>query len=166
MVRDQFRGYCQEKLMPRVLEANRKESKISVAERAVIETILVRSVFHKEIMRELGELGVLGPTIHGQLFLCSSHSSTPSIFVNRLWLCGYFVRWLRFTGTRNRTVGESTTDEFIFHAAVWLIKGGQWLSFGIQCAIIVGDVSYQRVRNRGAEAEVFASTWSVAHHSK
>ncbi len=28
MVRDQFRDYCQEKLMPRVLEANRKESKI------------------------------------------------------------------------------------------------------------------------------------------
>ncbi|CAF4941573.1 unnamed protein product, partial [Rotaria sp. Silwood1] len=47
MVRDQFRNYCQEKLMPRVIEANRKE------------------IFHTEIMRELGELGVLGPTIQG-----------------------------------------------------------------------------------------------------
>jgi glutaryl-CoA dehydrogenase len=47
MVRDQFRSYCQEKLMPRIIEANRKE------------------IFHPEIMRELGELGVLGPTIHG-----------------------------------------------------------------------------------------------------
>ncbi|CAF4378333.1 unnamed protein product, partial [Rotaria sordida] len=45
MVRDQFRDYCQEKLMPRIIEANRKE------------------IFHKEIMSELGELGVLGPTI-------------------------------------------------------------------------------------------------------
>jgi hypothetical protein len=28
MIRDQFRSYCQEKLMPRIIEANRKESKI------------------------------------------------------------------------------------------------------------------------------------------
>ena len=28
MVRDQFRNYCQEKLMPRIIEANRKESTI------------------------------------------------------------------------------------------------------------------------------------------
>ncbi|CAF1136238.1 unnamed protein product [Rotaria sordida] len=47
MIRDQFRDYCQEKLMPRIIEANRKE------------------IFHKEIMSELGELGVLGPTIQG-----------------------------------------------------------------------------------------------------
>lgn len=26
MIRDSFRAYCQEELMPRVLEANRKES--------------------------------------------------------------------------------------------------------------------------------------------
>jgi glutaryl-CoA dehydrogenase len=37
--------YCQAKLMPRVLEANRHE------------------VFHREIMTEMGELGLLGPTI-------------------------------------------------------------------------------------------------------
>jgi glutaryl-CoA dehydrogenase len=29
MVRDQFRSYCQEKLMPRIIEANRKESTTS-----------------------------------------------------------------------------------------------------------------------------------------
>jgi len=45
MVRDSARGYCQDKLMPRVLEANRHE------------------IFHREIMTELGELGFLGPTI-------------------------------------------------------------------------------------------------------
>ena len=39
--------YCQNSLMPRILEANRDE------------------VFHREIYNELGELGMLGPTIQG-----------------------------------------------------------------------------------------------------
>ena len=47
MVRDSARAYCQEKLMPRVVEANRHEK------------------FHREIMNEMGELGLLGPTIEG-----------------------------------------------------------------------------------------------------
>ncbi|MEI6737400.1 MAG: acyl-CoA dehydrogenase family protein, partial [Pseudomonadota bacterium] len=47
MVRDQAHTYCQEKLMPRVLLANRNE------------------VFHREIMNEMGELGLLGATIDG-----------------------------------------------------------------------------------------------------
>lgn len=47
MIRDSFRSYCQEKLMPRILMANRKE------------------VFDREIMSEMGELGVLGSTIKG-----------------------------------------------------------------------------------------------------
>jgi len=40
------RNYAQSKLMPRILEANRKE------------------YFHREIMNELGELGFLGATIN------------------------------------------------------------------------------------------------------
>jgi glutaryl-CoA dehydrogenase len=47
MVRDAARAYCQDKLMPRVGEANRHE------------------VFHREIMNELGALGFLGSTIDG-----------------------------------------------------------------------------------------------------
>lgn len=47
MIRDSFRNYCQEKLMPRILLANRNE------------------VFHREIVSEMGELGILGPTIKG-----------------------------------------------------------------------------------------------------
>jgi len=47
MIRDSARAYCQEKLMPRVLEANRHE------------------IFHREIMNEMGALGMLGSTIHG-----------------------------------------------------------------------------------------------------
>ena len=45
MVRDSAHQYCQEKLMPRVLMANRNET------------------FDVEIMKELGELGLLGATI-------------------------------------------------------------------------------------------------------
>ena len=47
MVRDAARAYCQEKLMPRVLQAHRHES------------------FDREILTEMGELGFLGPTIEG-----------------------------------------------------------------------------------------------------
>ena len=47
MVRDAARAYCQEKLMPRVLEANRREK------------------FDREIMNEMGALGFLGSTISG-----------------------------------------------------------------------------------------------------
>lgn len=47
MIRDQFRSYCQNTLMPRVKQAYRDEN------------------FDKNIMRELGEIGMLGPTIKG-----------------------------------------------------------------------------------------------------
>jgi glutaryl-CoA dehydrogenase len=47
MLRDSVRDFCQEKLMTRVLEANRHEH------------------FHREIMTEMGALGLLGPTIRG-----------------------------------------------------------------------------------------------------
>jgi len=47
MIRDVFHDYCQEKLMPRVTMANRHET------------------FDRDIMSEMGELGVLGPTIKG-----------------------------------------------------------------------------------------------------
>jgi len=47
MIRDRARAYCQDKLMPRVIEANRLEK------------------FHREIMNEMGELGFLGATIEG-----------------------------------------------------------------------------------------------------
>jgi glutaryl-CoA dehydrogenase len=47
LVRDTARQYCQEKLLPRVLEANRHER------------------FDRSIMNELGELGLLGATIEG-----------------------------------------------------------------------------------------------------
>jgi glutaryl-CoA dehydrogenase len=45
MIRDAARKYCQDKLQPRILEANRHE------------------VFHREIMDEMGSLGFLGSTI-------------------------------------------------------------------------------------------------------
>ena len=45
MIRDTARRYCQDKLMPRILEANREE------------------VFHREIMNEMGAMGLLGATV-------------------------------------------------------------------------------------------------------
>src|SRR6185503_8692779 len=47
LVRDSAHAYCQEKLMPRVLEANRHEK------------------FDRAIMNEMGALGFLGPTLEG-----------------------------------------------------------------------------------------------------
>lgn len=47
MVRDQVRAYAQEKLMPRIVEANRKE------------------IFHRDIIYEMGDLGLLGATLDG-----------------------------------------------------------------------------------------------------
>jgi glutaryl-CoA dehydrogenase len=47
MVRDLARDYAQDKLMPRIVQANRHE------------------VFDRDIYFELGELNLLGPTIHG-----------------------------------------------------------------------------------------------------
>jgi glutaryl-CoA dehydrogenase len=46
-VRDAARDYEQARLMPRIVLANRREE------------------FDREILRELGELGMLGPTLHG-----------------------------------------------------------------------------------------------------
>jgi len=48
MIRDSAAAYCQDKLLSRVIEANRNE------------------VFHREIMNEMGELGLLGATIPEQ----------------------------------------------------------------------------------------------------
>lgn len=55
IMRDAVRNYCQEKLMPRILMANRNE------------------VFHREIMNEMGEMGMLGATLEG--YGCSGASS-------------------------------------------------------------------------------------------
>ena len=47
MIKDNVREYCQKSLMPRILESNRNE------------------IFHPEIFKEMGELGILGATIKG-----------------------------------------------------------------------------------------------------
>ena len=46
-MRDQFRTYCKEKLLPRIIEANRNE------------------FFDQKIMKELGNMGVIGCTLKG-----------------------------------------------------------------------------------------------------
>merc|ERR1719334_214664 len=54
MMRDSFRAYCQDKLLPRGVKSNRNET------------------YDPEIMQELGEMGVLGCTIKG--FGCAGAS--------------------------------------------------------------------------------------------
>lgn len=55
MVRDSFRSYCDDKLMSRIIMANRNEK------------------FDPEIVSEMGSIGVLGPTIKG--YGCAGVSS-------------------------------------------------------------------------------------------
>jgi alkylation response protein AidB-like acyl-CoA dehydrogenase len=55
MIMTNAREYCSSKLMPRITEANRKE------------------IFDREIMREMGAMGLLGATIEG--YGCSGVSS-------------------------------------------------------------------------------------------
>jgi len=56
MIQETAHSYAQEKLMPRILEANRNET------------------FDRDIMKEMGSLGLLGSTING--YGCAGTSST------------------------------------------------------------------------------------------
>ncbi len=56
MIRDSARAYCQEQLAPRILTANREER------------------FDRAILTEMGQLGLLGPTIEG--YGCAGASYT------------------------------------------------------------------------------------------
>lgn len=51
ITRETVKSYCQDKLMPRILEANRNE------------------YFDKSIMKEMGELGLLGCTLYGSSYV-------------------------------------------------------------------------------------------------
>jgi glutaryl-CoA dehydrogenase len=63
LVRDSVRSFCQERLMPRILEENRNET------------------FDREIMKEMGELGMLGSTIEG--YGCSGLNYVSNGLINR-----------------------------------------------------------------------------------
>lgn len=63
LIRDTAKKYIQDKLMPRILEANRQET------------------FDKEIVKELGELGYLGMTLKG--YGCAGSSNTSCGLVAR-----------------------------------------------------------------------------------
>lgn len=62
-IQETARSYCQEQLLPRVLEAYRDEH------------------YHKEILQEMGELGLLGATIKG--YGCAGVSSIASGLITR-----------------------------------------------------------------------------------
>lgn len=60
MVRDTAHSYCQEKLLPRVTSAFEEER------------------FDREIMNEMGELGLLGPTIPEEYGLARASPTWPT----------------------------------------------------------------------------------------
>ncbi|XP_038209915.1 glutaryl-CoA dehydrogenase, mitochondrial [Zerene cesonia] len=62
-VRDSVKSYCNEKLLPRVIEANRQE------------------VFDRQIYKEMGDLGILGCTIKG--YDCAGVSSITYGLITR-----------------------------------------------------------------------------------
>lgn len=62
-IRETARAYCQERLLPRVLEAYRKET------------------YDRDIMREMGELGLLGSTIEG--YGCPGVSNVAAGLITR-----------------------------------------------------------------------------------
>lgn len=62
-IQETTRAYCQERLLPRVLEAYRKED------------------YDRNILREMGELGLLGPTIEG--YGCPGVSSIAAGLITR-----------------------------------------------------------------------------------
>lgn len=87
-IRDTMRSYCQEKLMPRIIDANRNEGLIIID---VNNSIHIRfcyyglvssfTVFDKAIMTELGSLGILGCTIKG--YNCAGISSVAYGLITR-----------------------------------------------------------------------------------
>src|SRR5689334_9773100 len=67
-VQQSARGYARDKLMPRILEANRHEK------------------FDAKIMREMGELGLLGATIQGYGCAGVSHVASGLICKEIEWV--------------------------------------------------------------------------------
>ena len=67
-------SYCQEKLQPRILEAYRTESNS-------LPTAVLIPAFDLNILKEMGELGLLGATIEG--YGCSGVSSVAYGLITR-----------------------------------------------------------------------------------
>nr|XP_031545390.1 glutaryl-CoA dehydrogenase, mitochondrial isoform X3 [Vicugna pacos] len=104
LIRDSFRTYCQERLMPRILLANRNE------------------VFHREVISEMGELGVLGSTIKakGELLGCfgltePNHGSDPGSMETRA-RHNLSSRSYTLNGTKTWITNSPVADLFVVWA--------------------------------------------------
>lgn len=74
LVRDSFRGYCQEKLLPRIVEANRNEG--NYTNKIHLETVLFSSIPQGDFQR-------------------IRRVRYSGMYHKGLRLCGYFQRCLR-----------------------------------------------------------------------
>ena len=80
LLQDSARHYAQGSLMPRIIEANRHET------------------FHREIMSEMGEMGLLGTTINGYGCAGTSYVSYGMVAreIERV-SCKHGFEWASFT---------------------------------------------------------------------
>ncbi|GMF16857.1 unnamed protein product [Phytophthora fragariaefolia] len=108
--------YCQGKLLPRIVEANRQGK------------------FDRSIMKEMGEMGFLGPTIKGYGCAGVGYVSYGLIAnaVERVRYCGCIL------GKHMVEVTEALRLSY-------LSTGRQRLPLGYECAVVLGDAPDQYV---------------------
>ncbi|MDB5365365.1 MAG: acyl-CoA dehydrogenase [Rhodospirillales bacterium] len=110
MIRDAARAYARDKLLPRVLEANRHE------------------IFHREIMNELGELGLLGVTMHGYGGVGASYVAYG--------LCAREIEWVD-SGYRSAMSVQSSLVMYPIYAYGSEAQKERWLP-GLNSGELVG----------------------------
>ena len=93
-------------------------------------------------MNELGELGVLGPTIHGddvEFFLRWTNRSLSF----RLRLRRNLIRWLRTVGSRNRTVkfGSMNFSVIVSFLFEFRVDSGYRSAFSVQSSLVMFPIN-------------------------
>lgn len=132
--------------------------------------------FHREIVSEMGELGVLGPTIKGKCNPNCHHVNLrvyvaffpPLIlkfwatvlksfmFPRKFWM-KFQTSWRCISSRRVRLCRHQLR-------CIWLDsqrggESGQWISLSHECPVLAGHAPNQCVRHRCPEREVPASAW-------
>ena len=88
MIRDAARGYCEDRLMPRVIEANREER------------------FDREILTEMGQQGLLGATVSEKYGGAGASHVAYGLIAREVERVEFAVK-----GVRHGVLGASVRDE-------------------------------------------------------
>lgn len=105
---------------------------------------IVNADFNHDILPEMGELGLLGPTIKGHG--CAGVSNVAY---------GLIMREIERYTTSSISRGKNHTKALL-PVQCWF-----WLPFNGICAVFPRDASYQWIWHRGTEGEVSSSTGCV-----